>query len=94
MPSFVPTLQQSQESEYGQWTYFTDYYGNDPSTSRWIAVGDAFDENGNYIFTNALSNVLPLIKAKGAISITLSLRSLFNFTVGIISLNASYKGCI
>ncbi len=57
-PSFIPTMQQSQESEYGQWTYYTDYTGG--GNSGWRVVGEAFDEYGNYILSNALTNGMPL----------------------------------
>ena len=57
-PSFIPTMQQSQESEYGQWTYYTDYTGT--NNSGWRVVGEAFDEYGNYILSNALTNGMPL----------------------------------
>ena len=33
MPTYTPTVQQSQNSEFGQWIYFTDYTGG--GNSEW-----------------------------------------------------------
>ena len=60
MPTYTPTMQQSQTSEFGQWTYFTDYTGGNNSEWKQIAEGLSFDVSGNPIYPVALTNGMPL----------------------------------
>ena len=60
MQTYTPTMQQSQTSEFGQWTYFTDYTGGNNSEWKQIAEGLSFDVSGNPIYPVALTNGMPL----------------------------------
>ena len=60
MPTYTPTVQQSQNSEFGQWIYFTDYTGGGNSEWKQIAEGLSIDVSGNPIYPVALTNGMPL----------------------------------